>query len=72
MSREDAARRKQLQRDRARASGLVKVKVWVAAGQAQKVRDFANSLPLPASPKDPAQLDLVRLIQGTEIFDGEV
>lgn len=63
MSKADAAHRKQLQRERARASGLVKVEVWVAEDQAQKVRDFAKSLPLPTAPKDPAQLDLVDRIQ---------
>ncbi len=63
MSRKDAARRKREQRDRDRKRGLIKVEVWVAADQAQKVREFAGSLPVLASPKDPRQFDLVDRIE---------
>jgi len=57
-----AAERKQLQRDRARALGLLKVEVWVAESQAPKVRDFARSLPAPEPPTDPRQIDWLREI----------
>ncbi len=59
MSRTDAARRKQLQRDRMRALGLVKVELWVAEEQAETLKEFGRSLPPPSAPKDARQLDWI-------------
>ena len=51
------AERKRLQRERDRIAG------WVAADQAQVLRDYAASLPLPLPPADPRQLELIDRIE---------
>ncbi len=57
------AERKRLQRERDRIAGWVEVTVRVAADQAQVLRDYAASLPLPLPPADPRQLELIDRIE---------
>ena len=57
------AERKRMQRQRDRLAGWVEVTVRVAADQAQVLRDYAASLPLPAPPEDPRQLELIDRIE---------
>ena len=46
--------------------GYRQVNVWVAADRVEEVREFAASLPEPATPTDPRQLDLLAKIEAQE------
>lgn len=54
--------RKRLQRRRDRAAGWVEVNVRVASEKSEELRAFAASLPPPAPPTDPRQLDLLEAL----------
>jgi hypothetical protein len=55
---ESAAQKKARQRAVKRAAGLVEVSLWVAPEQVKILREFAESLPLPARPDPDAPLPL--------------
>lgn len=58
-----AAERKAMQRSRDRLLGWREITVRVAQEHAERVRDFAASLPDPAPPTDPDQLDLLERLE---------
>ena len=51
--------RKRIQRARDKAAGWTEVNIRVGQEYAEALRDFAASLPPPASPTDPRQLDML-------------
>ena len=51
--------RKRLQRARDKAAGWTEVNLRVGQEHAEALRDFAASLPPPAPPTDPRQLDML-------------
>lgn len=59
MGRMTVAQRKAAQRRRDRLAGWVEVTVKVAADQVDGLRVYAASLPPPAGPTDPVQLDML-------------
>lgn len=65
------AERKALQRRRDRALGWREVTVRVAIEHVDAVRAYAASLPAPAPPVDPAQLDLIDAINAQLSDDDE-
>ena len=54
--------RKRAQRKRDRIAGWVEVTLKISQDQADNLRAYAASLPPPAPPKDPRQLDLLNEI----------
>lgn len=56
------AQRKAKQRAEKRAAGYKEISVWVRPDQADKIRDYADSLPKPSKADVPGQGNLLDLM----------